>query len=118
MNLMTLLCSCRAQLCGYLLFPVGLLSAADATDSSRTVPPGARVTLTFAAGRSFLLGDVIQMSFTLSNAGPKSFNFETGGDYRGAGFPTRYKFEVFDENQAALRAENWTEMGGLTGSRE
>lgn len=92
--------------------------AADAARDSGPVPDGARVALTFAAGTNFVLGDVIEMTFVLSNAGPQPFQYETGGDYRGTGFPTRYKFTVVDEDGAALPKEAWMEMGGLSGPRE
>jgi hypothetical protein len=82
------------------------------------VPDAARVSLTFANGKSFVLGDIIEATFTLSNAGPNSFIYETGGDYRGTGFPTRYQFTVRDETGTALPAETWMNMGGLGGPRE
>ncbi|MBP8260015.1 MAG: HEAT repeat domain-containing protein [Verrucomicrobia bacterium] len=93
----------------------GLALAALGAREMRPVPDGAQVALVFASGTSFLLGDVIEFTFILSNAGPRSLEFETGGDYRGTGFPTRYRFTVIDENRRALPKETWMEMGGLAG---
>ncbi|MCX6904592.1 MAG: HEAT repeat domain-containing protein [Verrucomicrobia bacterium] len=91
---------------------------ANAAREMGPVPDGARVALTLACGSNFVLGEVIEMTFLLSNAGPEPFHYETGGDYRGTGFPTRYKFTVTDENGAALSKETWMDMGGLSGPRE
>ncbi|MDB6025752.1 MAG: hypothetical protein JWM68_1975 [Verrucomicrobiales bacterium] len=82
------------------------------------VPEGARVSLTFTNGGRFTLGDVIDMTFVLSNVNSHPFTYETGGDYRGTGFPTRYKFTVVDEKGDALSAETWMDMGGLSMRRE
>ena len=92
--------------------------AAGVTREARPVPEGARVALAFAGTTNFVLGDVIEMTFVLSNAGPQSFPYETGGDYRGTGFPTRYRFTVTDEHTAALPKETWMDMGGIAGPRE
>lgn len=88
---------------------------ARAARESQPVPEGAWVALEFSKGTNFVLGDVIEMTFVLSNSGPASFDYETGGDYRGTGFPTRYKFAVMDEQDLALPKETWMEMGGMVG---
>jgi hypothetical protein len=90
----------------------------NAADESPPVPDGARIALVFSNGTQFVLGDVIDLTFVLSNAGPGSFKYATGGDYRGTGFPTRYKFTVLDENGTALPKESWMEMGGMFGWHE
>lgn len=97
-------------------FAFGL--AALGARETRPVPDGAHVALAFASGTNFWLGDVIEFTFILSNAGPRSLEFETGGDYRGTGFPTRYRFTVMDEDGRALPKETWMEMGGLAGPHE
>src|SRR4051812_8987166 len=79
-----------------------VLSTSGAFNDPMPVPNGAHVALTFASGTNFILGDVIEMTFTLSNAGAESFKYVTGGDYRGTGFPTRYKFTVADEKGTKL----------------
>lgn len=103
---------------GLFVVALALALAASATPQTHPVPDGAGVALTFASGTHFLLGDVIELTFVLSNAGPQSFQYETGGDYRGTGFPTRYKFTVTDESGTALPKETWMEMGGLMGPHE
>lgn len=97
---------------------IQFLCPAAAPGGSRPVPEGVRVALSFAGGRNFVLGDVIDLTFVLSNAGPQAVSYETGGDYRGTGFPTRFKFTVADETGVALPAETWMDMGGLSGPRE
>ena len=106
--------------CLTVMLAVSLASvlAASAARETGPVPDGARVALTLARGSNFVLGEVIEMTFVLSNAGPETFHYETGGDYRGTGFPTRYKFTVTDENSAALSKETWMDMGGLSGPRD
>src|SRR5258708_8477777 len=91
------------------------LSLTGIAGQSRSVPEGARVALSFTGGTNFVLGDVIELTFTLSNTGARAFQYETGGDYRGTGFPTRFKFTVTDEKGGALPAETWMNMGGLSG---
>src|SRR5262245_41459136 len=109
--------SLRVSVCPALL--AGLLAMTGrAADDLRPVPADARVWLSFASGKSFVLGDVIEMTCTLSNAGINRFGYETGGDYRCTEFPPRYKVTVFDEDNLGLRPETWQEMGGLSGSRE
>lgn len=93
------------------------LSLAGVAGHLGPVPEGARVALSFTGGTNFVLGDVIDLKFTLTNTGAQVFQYETGGDYRGTGFPTRFKFTVMDEKGAALPAETWMNMGGLVGSR-
>lgn len=93
------------------------LALANAQDEPRSVPNGARVALSFTGGTNFVLGDGIELTFTLSNTGTKPFEYETGGDYRGTGFPTRFTFKVTDERGVALPAETWMDMGGLGGFR-
>lgn len=95
-----------------------LLPAAGALRGPLSVPEGARVALTLTNGANLVLGEVIEMTFTLSNASAETFQYGTGGDYRGTGFPTRYKFTVQDESGAALSPETWMDMGGLFGPRE
>ena len=95
-----------------------LLPAAGAFPDPIPVPKGARVTLTFKNGTNFVLGDIVEMNFTLSNVGALPFEYVTGGDYRGTGFPTRYKFTVVDEKGTELSKESWMDMGGLVGPRE
>jgi hypothetical protein len=90
---------------------------AGASGQSRSVPENARVALSFTSGTNFVLGDVIELTFTLANTGAQEFQYETGGDYRGTGFPTRFKFTVTDQQAVALPAETWTDMGGLSGPR-
>lgn len=97
---------------------IQFLSLAEAAGHSRPVPEGARVALSFASGTNYVLGDVIELTFTLSNASAQTFQYETGGDYRGAGFLTRFKFTVVDETGVALPAETWMNMGGLSGLRQ
>jgi HEAT repeat protein len=94
-----------------------VLSAAAALNERSPVPAGARVALTFTNGTNFTLGEVIELTFTLSNAGPEPFAYTTGGDYRGTGFPTRYKFTVTDATGDPLTPETWMDMGGLSGPR-
>jgi hypothetical protein len=96
---------------------IQFLSLAGAAGQSRSVPEGARVALSFTGGTNFVLGDVIELTFTLSNTGARAFQYETGGDYRDTGFPTRFKFTVTDEKGVALPAETWMNMGGLSGPR-
>ena len=95
-----------------------LLPAAGALNDPVPVPEGARVALTVLGGSNFVLGDIIEMTFTLLNDSAESFKYETGGDYRGTGFPTRYKFTVVNEKGEALPAETWMDLGGKGGPRE
>jgi len=97
---------------------IQFLSHAAAPGQGRPVPEGVQVALSFAGGTNFVLGDVIDLTFTLSNASAQPVSYETGGDYRGTGFPTRFKFRVADEKGAALPAESWADRGGLSGRRE
>ncbi len=104
-----------------------LLPASGAFPNPIPVPEGAHVALTFTngmnfvlgdliemtKGKDFVLGDVIEMTFTLSNKGASTFEYVTGGDHRGTGFPTRYQFTVVDENGTALSKETRMDMGGM-----
>lgn len=106
---------------GRLAFATGLALLILAETAGRDVPPvpdGARVTLSCEHGQDFILGDLIELTFSLKNTGAESFRFDTGGDYRGTGFPTRYKFTVVDDQGTVLPAESWVGMGGLSGSQE
>ena len=78
---------------------------------------GARVSLVFDAGNTFVLGDVIELDFVLSNAGTSAFTYGTGGDYRGTGFPTRYRWSAVDESETPLMLEPSQDLGGLGGPR-
>ena len=117
MNLTTFrFCRLRFLLCPALL--AGMVLTACAALNERTpVPTGARVALTFTNGTNFTLGEVIELTFTLWNAAPEPFPYTTGGDYRGTGFPTRYKFTVVDATGNPLTPETWMDMGGLSGPR-
>lgn len=106
----------RFLLCPALLAGL-VLSAVAAHNESIPVPAGARVALTSTNGTNFTLGEVLELTFTLSNAGPEPFAYTTGGDYRGTGFPTRYKFTVVDASGVPLAPETWMDMGGLSGPR-
>lgn len=110
------------QKAGGLAFAIGvvlLFLPEAAGKDTLPVPEGARASLIFTGSQNFILGDVIEMTFVLSNTGKAAFQYETGGDYRGTGFPTRYRVTVGDETGAALLAESWLgEMGGISGSRE
>lgn len=94
---------------------IQFLSVAGAAGQSRSVPEGVRVVLSFSGGTNFVLGDVIELTFTLSNTGARAFQYDTGGDHRGTGFPTRFKFMVVDENGVALPRETWVGGGSLSG---
>ena len=107
-----------ATLLAIAIFAGQLMAAVFGAGGSQPVPDGARVALVCAHDGSFLLGDAIDLTFVLSNGGTQSFRYETGGDYRGTGFPTRYKFTVVDEQGVALPAEPEMNMGGLGWPRD
>jgi hypothetical protein len=59
------------------------------------VPDGAVVSLRFSSA-PLVVGGKIEAIFTLENKATSAFAFETGGDYRGSGFPLRCKVVVTD----------------------
>ncbi len=81
------------------------------------VPDGARVTVTIVGDANCVLGNPIRLRFVLSNAGSEPFGFNTGGDYRWSGFPTRYKCSVRDRAGTALAATSAATPGGMVGTR-
>ena len=67
------------------------------------MPDGVKVSLQ-PGKSSYLLGEPILVQFTLQNTGSAPFSFEIGGDYRGTGFPLRYKFVVTDADGKVMPA--------------
>lgn len=80
------------------------------------VPAGAEAKLEFYKAPEFTLGEPIELAFVLRNLGPLPLQAQTGGDYRGTGFPTRYKFEVVDDSGAEAEPTAWFDMGGIIGA--
>lgn len=69
--------------------------------------------------KTWLLGENILIHFKLENAGGDPFTAEFGGDYRGAGFATRFKLKVTNEKGEVMPDLNHeNHMGGLGGDRE
>lgn len=80
------------------------------------VPAGAEAKLEFYKAPEFTLGEPIELTFVLRNLGPLPLKAQTGGDYRGTGFPTRYKFEVVDDSGTKAEPTAWFDMGGIIGA--
>ena len=107
------------------LFLASLSTAADPDLEPRwgrdasPVPEGARVTLKLDKNE-YTIGEIISMVFVLENAGSVPFTFEVGGDYRGTGFPLRYKVVAKDEKGEVMPdiTKFAMDMGGISGPRE
>jgi hypothetical protein len=85
----------------------------------KPVPESAKVSLQ-PGKTSYVLGEPISVQFTLENTGQVPFTYDTGGDYRGTGFPLRYKFVVTDTDGKIMPdlAQYAMNMGGIGGPRE
>ncbi|RBP44463.1 hypothetical protein DES53_104284 [Roseimicrobium gellanilyticum] len=103
----------------------GMLHGADPELQSyfgregKPVPESAKVSVQ-TGKTTYLLGEPISVQFTLENAGKDPFTIETGGDYRGTGFPLRYKFVVTDADGKVMPdlTQYAMNMGGIGGPRE
>lgn len=85
----------------------------------KPIPESARVSLQHGK-TSYLLGEPISLQFTLANAGTEAFTYEHGGDYRGTGFPLRYKFVVKDADGKVMPdlTQFTMNMGGMVARPE
>jgi hypothetical protein len=65
-----------------------------------------------------LLGEDVQLRVALENAGTDEFRFSHGGDYRGTGYPTRFKVRALDAAGKLLPDPNPDprDLGGFGGS--
>jgi hypothetical protein len=71
--------------------------AAGLFDDAGPVPAGARVSLEFDRD-TFFLGENVLIHFCLQNVGKEPFQYNTGGDYRGASRALRFKVTALDEH--------------------
>lgn len=103
------------------LFSIAALSfsgiAAAQQEEQPEVPEDARVSAEVDR-QTWFLGENVLIHFKLETAGGE-FKAEFGGDYRGAGFATRFKLKVTDENGELVPDLNHgNHMGGLGGHVE
>jgi len=83
-----------------ILVLVCTVASAEAQFSSspahdQTIPPGAKVNLVFEH-QEYFVGEDVSFQFVLENTGDAPFEYETGGDYRGASRALRFKITATD----------------------
>lgn len=88
-------------------------------DAATQQSPAASVTL-LCDRKEFFVGELVEITYCLTNVGTEPFLIEFGGDYRGSGRHERFKVTMIDANDkevpdVLLRPMNF---GGLMGPKQ